>query len=333
MGISFFVRTTAPTPSAQLLAAQEGTPYGTVFNRTDDSFSEAFNYSTIFNNDVYDMKYSHDDTYIAITSVITPFLSIYKDPNFTSSPLSFTIPTSYCSRCSWSSDSIYLAVGLNADPRMLIYKRSGDTFTQLATVPNATSWGQINDVAFDPTDTYLSVCGTSGGLKILKRSGDTFTNIANPYTGPYVTRSTAWSPDSKYVALGLPSLHDGIRVYKRTGDTFSSVTIDALVANAWGYGVSFNPDGTLLAVAHSFSPFITLYSVDSDTDTFTKLSAPSDLPGQNAYGCAFDKTGTYLAVIADGSSNSVVYSVDGTTLTKVADLATNGSNNISWSNT
>src|SRR5690606_2656030 len=61
-----------------------------------------------------------------------------------------------------------------------------------------------------------------------------------------------------------------------------------------GYSCTFAPNGTYLAVAHSSSPYITIYKRSGDT--FTKLANPGTLPSGTSRGCAFDSTGTYLAV-------------------------------------
>ena len=61
-----------------------------------------------------------------------------------------------------------------------------------------------------------------------------------------------------------------------------------------GRGCAFNHDGTRLAVAHSSSPYITIY--DTTTTPYTKLSNPTTLPASTGYGCAFSHDGTRLAV-------------------------------------
>ena len=58
------------------------------------------------------------------------------------------------------------------------------------------------------------------------------------------------------------------------------------------YNCAFSSDGTLLAVAHLSSPYITIY----DTSTWAKLANPSTLPTNTAYGCEFSPDGTLLAV-------------------------------------
>ncbi|MDP2696132.1 MAG: hypothetical protein Q8O87_02665, partial [bacterium] len=61
-----------------------------------------------------------------------------------------------------------------------------------------------------------------------------------------------------------------------------------------GQGASFSPDGTYLAIAHSATPFVTIYKRSGDT--FTKLANPTDLPASHGQGASFSPDGTYLAI-------------------------------------
>jgi DNA-binding beta-propeller fold protein YncE len=88
----------------------------------------------------------------------------------------------------------------------------------------------------------------------------------------------------------------------------------------YGWGCTFDPTGTYLTVAHSSSPYITIYKRSGDT--FTKLANPSTLPTSTGYGCAFDPTGTYLAVAHSSSPYITIYKRSGDTFTKLADPST-----------
>ena len=66
---------------------------------------------------------------------------------------------------------------------------------------------------------------------------------------------------------------------------------------------AFSPDGTLLAVSHNSSPYITIYN----TSTWAKLANPSTLPTGNATGCAFSPYGSLLAVAHYSSPYITVY--------------------------
>jgi hypothetical protein len=51
-----------------------------------------------------------------------------------------------------------------------------------------------------------------------------------------------------------------ITIYKRSGDTFTKLANPATLPTGTGYGCAFDPTGTYLAVAHSLSPYITIYN-------------------------------------------------------------------------
>lgn len=83
---------------------------------------------------------------------------------------------------------------------------------------------------------------------------------------------------------------DTLYIYKDLQALFNPNTPPASA----GYGCSFSPDGTRLAVGHSTSPNITIY--DTTTTLYTKLTNPGTLPAGTGYGCAFSPDGTRLAV-------------------------------------
>jgi hypothetical protein len=67
---------------------------------------------------------------------------------------------------------------------LIIYKRSGDTFTKLAN-PAVFPSIQVNGCSFDNTGSYLATgAGEPNTLVIYKRSGDTFTKLADPAVMP-----------------------------------------------------------------------------------------------------------------------------------------------------
>src|SRR5690606_4544266 len=68
----------------------------------------------------------------------------------------------------------------------------------------------------------------------------------------------------------------------------------AVLPTGIGHGCSFSPDGGYLAVAHSTSPFLSIYKRSGDT--FTKLANPAVLPTGTGNGCSFSPDGEYLAV-------------------------------------
>ena len=94
---------------------------------------------------------------------------------------------------------------------------------------------------------------------------------------------------------------NGVHVSLQNVDSKLALSPIALAGTA--FGCAFSPDGTLLAVAHSSSPHITIYN----TSTWTKLANPSVLPPNTATGCAFSPDGTLLVVTHGGFPYANIY--------------------------
>ena len=75
-----------------------------------------------------------------------------------------------------------------------------------------------------------------------------------------------------------------------------------------------------LAVAHSTTPFVTVYG--QDVDAFTKLGNPANLPTDTGRGIAFSADGNYLAVGHSTSPFLTIYKRSGDTFTKLPNPAT-----------
>jgi WD40 repeat protein len=90
-----------------------------------------------------------------------------------------------------------------------------------------------------------------------------------------------------------------------SGFVSTKLTDPSTLPTSTGWGTSFSPDGTYLAVAHSTSPYITIYKRSGDT--FTKLADPATLPPNNGLGTAFSPDGTYLAVAHDVTPFIAIY--------------------------
>ena len=117
---------------------------------------------------------------------------------------------------------------------------------------------------------------------------------------------------------------NGARVSLQNAD--SKLVAATVLPPGSATGCAFSPDGTLLAVAHSSYPYITIYN----TSTWGKLANPSVLPPGSAYGCAFSPDGTLLAVAHDGYPYITVYNTSTWTATPGFSLASTGSTAVSF---
>ena len=83
----------------------------------------------------------------------------------------------------------------------------------------------------------------------------------------------------------------------------SNFALSPLSLSSTANGCAFSPDGSLLAVAHSSPPSITIYN----TSTWAKLANPSTLPPSTANGCTFSPDGSLLAVAHNSSPYITIY--------------------------
>lgn len=82
-----------------------------------------------------------------------------------------------------------------------------------------------------------------------------------------------------------------------------------------GRGVYYSPDGNYLAVAHSSSPYISVYKITDGI--YTKLNNPVDLPTNTGDGISFSPDGRYIAIAHSSSPYITVYLLENDILTKV----------------
>lgn len=269
----------------------------------------------------YDVAFSPDGTYMAVTHNTAPYVTIYKRSGdvFTKLPNPATLPVEAAYGAAFSADGTYLAVAHALAPFVTVYKRAGDVFTKLAD-PASLPTGAALDVAFSADGTYLAVAhGTTPFVTIYKRAGDVFTKLANPSVLPTgQAYGVAFSADGTYLAVA----HDVtpfVTIYKRAGDVFTKLTNPSTLPVGQAAGLSFSPDGTYLAVAHVTTPFVTIYKRAGDV--FTKLANPAVLPAGQAYGAAFSPDGTYLAVSHNTAPFVTIYKRAADVFTKEPDLS------------
>lgn len=221
---------------------------------------------------------SADGTYIAISTVGSPFVNIYKRTGSTFARLAnpASLPANTTNDWAFSSDATYLACATAG--KVEVYKRAGDTFTKITTP--ALSSGNATGVSFSKDDTYLAIgTTTTPFIVIYKRSGDTFTKLADPATLPTTqTNSPAFSPDGTYLAC-VHGASPGLLIYKRSGDTFTKLPdpagVPTTTATILAY-MSFSADGNYLAYPNDpvYSGVVAraplVYSRSGDT--FTRIT-------------------------------------------------------------
>jgi 6-phosphogluconolactonase (cycloisomerase 2 family) len=202
-------------------------------------------------------------------------------------------------------------------------------FTKLAD-PNLDPGTTVNGLAYSPDGLFLAIAhATSPFITIYQVDGTgldtTYTALSSPSDLPASTgNGVAWSPDGRFLAVA----HDTspyCTVYEVNGITFtklddasSQFSADLPAGN--GQTVAFSRDGLWMSVAHTTTPFVTIYSISGTT--FTKVSNPSTLPDGNGRGVAFSSDNQFLAVVHETSPYLSHYRLVSGTWTKQSDPAT-----------
>ena len=101
--------------------------------------------------------------------------------------------------------------------------------------------------------------------------------------------------------------------------TSTKLANPAILPTDTGYGAAFSKDGVYMSVAHSTSPFVTIYKRGGDV--FTKLTDPAILPTGTGNGVAFSPDGTYMSVAHSTSPFIAIYKRSGDVFTKLTDPA------------
>lgn len=289
------------------------------------------------------VKWSPNGEFLALGSVTTPYIDIYQVSGSGGTPFTKlanpgTLPTGAVSDIAWSPCGDFLACAHTTTPSITIYQRSGNTFTKLSdpavipTTASSTLFG--TNIAFSPNSDFLvmtyvrhNIGGTPFNNTILyERSGTTFTCITDDGSAVSTIvsnnqgRSTAWSPDSYLLGI-LDSSTNLMDLWTRADNVFTSATPPVLTTYAGNIGgFAFSPDGNILSVALTVTPFVLNFKRSGTAGTtFTVQSNPSVLPPGITSTVSWSANSEYLFV-GDGSATSpymTIYQVTNPTTTPV----------------
>ena len=197
-------------------------------------------------------------------------------------------------------DGVYWAVKTNQNNSLVIYKRENDTFTALT---NPVGYpGNIQDMQFDPTGTYLFMASAFAPyIFIAKRTNDSFSLLSTPVDTPDSAALNIVSADGVYWIASFFNSPRNI-VYKRDGDVFTKLNdFDVPIPGAV-FDMTISSDGVYVGVSHQNSPRISIYKRTGDN--FNKLPNPTAadgyaLPIRDGNSISFSRNNTYLVLGSD----------------------------------
>ena len=252
-----------------------------------------------------------NETVIEISKPDTKITSMMDDILFNN-----TIAGS-CIDCAYSPDGIHLVVGTSTNPYIVVYKKSGDKYTQITTDIEKPAMN-ISKLAFSPDGTHLAISTSNSApyLTIYERNGDKFTKILDPAiaaVSDYVM-SVSYSGDGAYMAISLTS-SPYLSIFKRNGNVYTKLANPSVMPSSGGH-LAFSPDSTYLFMTSTSSPYLVIYKRSGDT--FTKLANPSVAPTGLPYGVGISQDSIYFAVAHMTSPFITIYKRSGDTFTKLA---------------
>lgn len=313
------------TGSALLAVAHESSPYLTIYDATD--YSKLSDPATLPNGAGRGVAFNPGASIVSVTNAGSPYVSNYNVADRSKLPNPPMLPTGTATGVRYTYAGDFLAVGAWSTFKLSVY----NTGTWARTGPTPQPAGNGHAVAFNSADSILAVGVSFGTPIVVFYETGTWAALGAPAVMPPGSsideiKGVAFSPTPGiFVAVG--TANPRITVYDTNGDDLDTSTwvkqadpasLPAGTAN----GVAFNHDGSLLAVAHTTTPFITIYDTnggDPDTSNWVKLSNPATLPAGAANGVAFNADGSQLAVAHNNSPYITIY--DTNTWIKIADPA------------
>lgn len=260
-----------------------------------------------------DAKWDPSGTYLALAHWGGNKLAVYKWDGaaltLLDTPVPSEAPEGGADSVCWDPTGTYLCVGHYAAPtviRFSWYKRSGDTFTELADpdpAPESDVWG----IDWDPTGTWLVMAqyeyGTTS-LRVYERTGDTLTALSPLPTQPGSdAQGVKFSPDGTLVAVIHWNSPDFLSLYSFSDGVMTKLSDPDVPPEGEPFDLAWDPSGTYLAVGH-YSYGASCVSVYKRSGTtLTRLSWDWEPDGSyGIYGLTWDSTGGFLFVTHDGSN-------------------------------
>lgn len=280
----------ATTPSGEYVAVGHATsPFISIYQRKGTEFVKLTDPGTLPAAAVTGVAFSNNGEFLACTHASSPFVTVYQRASGTSTWTKLTnpatLPAGTGNGCAWSPNAEFLSVAHATSPFVTVYQRSGTTFTKLtnpATLPASTG----NACAWSPDGQFLIVGhSTSPFISIYQRTnGTTLTKLSNPASLPAnAALAVAISNDGVYYAC-VHATSPFVTVYTRSGTSFTKMVAgntsqfsdSADFPAGQGNGVAFSLDGSYMAVAHTTTPFVSIYLLTSGK--WVKQTNPATLP-------------------------------------------------------
>ena len=247
------------------------------------------------------------DTYLAVTQRLTsPYVKVYKRTADTFAKLPDLVTGGVIGYSSdFSPDGTYLAVVGDGGDRVVVFKRSGDTFTALSSPASLPLGSSPSDVKWSRSGDYLAIAnGLTPFLNIYKRSGDVLTLLSSPASLPTGgCTGVSWGLNDEFLTFAH-NVTPFMTTFSRSGDVFTKIADPGVLLTGDVASCEYSDSGKYLAfgAASGTSPGIQMYQQESGV--FTKMPSPASTPSRSR-GVSFGADDDYLA--ASDTSSPYVY--------------------------
>jgi hypothetical protein len=182
--------------------------------------------------------------------------------------------------------------------------------------------------SWHPSGAYLAIAvEDSPYLVLYERIGDKFVKIGYPYPFINVGLAVSFSSNGRELAFGHAAPPFIAPYFTSFNPTFGLVNFDLAGPLVPPTGivrsVAWSMDTGYLAVAHTNSPYLSVYertyNVSTANAVIEKIADPATLPTGNARGVGWSPDGRFVAVANHGATPLNIYELVGSTLIKLPD--------------
>lgn len=291
--------------SENLMAIGSDTsPYLTIFDRSDDTYTAASAPTTLPTGTVNGVAISPDEEHVAVAMDTSPYFAVFKVDRYgawnkLSNPAS--LPTDTCYSVVWSDDGQHVFVVGLASPYVIGYKLTAETLTRLADLPGTHATGAGYSLAYSGSDLAVGYTATPF-LKAFKRAGDTYSAVSINGTNPTeLPGALSFSPNF----LACSASTGQVLLFERTGPTLTRTTITEPNVGTTIQGLAFSAGGDVLAVgkaAQAGEYYYSLWTYDGAAFSEVDVSALTDA-GAAVVSVGFG--GNYIGIL-EGADVEVV---------------------------
>lgn len=261
------VYTPAFSPDDQYLAISHTLfPYISIFKKSGGSYVKLPNPDTLPLDRSYGCAFSPSGSHLAVVVNMSGSNGIVYYVRSGDSFLKVSGPDVYPTQGpyapSFSPDGKYFVVGNTLDPRVTIYKTSGNSLIKQPTPAQTPASGVYYKTAWSPDSKFLALPTISSpGIYIYRVEGDTFTYTGIPdnyaATG---AKSVDFSPNGKYLALASGN-NPYLALHRKNelGDKFTRLTTVPTGAGSDPVVAAYSPQGDLIALGGGASPYLTVF--------------------------------------------------------------------------